>query len=138
MRCLVADASATTRALIANALKRAGSTEVVARGSLDEALAACETPFDLAVVDRDLGQGPGWGWLVALRDKACGAGRLVMIGTRVTHVEASELLALGASAFMLKPIDPEQLRERVQALVADADEDGEQPGDDSEPLAEAA
>ena len=133
MRCLVVDVSATTRSLVSNALRRAGASELVSRGSFDEALAACETPFELAVVDRDLMDGPGWGWLVSLREKACPTGHLIVIGTRVTLAEAESLRALGAAAFLLKPLDPEALRERAQALLAAASE-----GDDSEPLARAA
>jgi DNA-binding response OmpR family regulator len=130
MRCLVADGSATTRALVSNALRRAGATEIVARGSLDAALAACETPFDLAVVDRDLGAGPDWDWLGALRDKACAAGRLLVIGTRVSLDEARSLRALGTGAFLLKPLDPDSLGERARGLLAGlADDDGRDAAD---------
>ena len=124
MRCLVADGSATTRALVSNALRRAGAKEIVAHGSLDETLAACETPFDLVVVDRDLGPGPGWDWLVALRERACAAGRLIVIGTRVSQADAESLRELGTGAFLLKPIDPDTLGERAKALLAD-DEHGD-------------
>jgi DNA-binding response OmpR family regulator len=136
MRCLVADGSATTRALVSNALRRAGARDIVALGSLDEALAACETRYDLAVVDRDLGPGPGWDWLGGLRDRACEDGRLLVIGTRVSRDEAQALRALGAGAFLLKPLDPELLRERAQALLGEA-ESGEE-GDGAEPVRKAA
>ena len=138
MRCLVAVGSATTRALVSNALRRAGALEIVAHGSLDEALAACGTPFDLAVVDRDLAAGPGWDWLGALRDRACAAGHLLVIGTRVSRDEAESLRGIGAGAFLLKPVDPEILRERAQALLGEESSGEDEDGDAAEHFRKAA
>src|SRR5262249_32356054 len=115
------------------ALERFGADEVVAHGSLDEALAACTAPFDAIVVDRDLGSGPDWEWLSTLRDRACPPGRLLGIGTRVHRDEALARRALGTGAFLLKPIRPEQLQDRMRRMLdnttaaraADADADPE-------------
>ena len=122
MRCLVADRSATLRALMSHALRRANATEVVVASSVEEAVAACETAFDLIVVDRDLGPGPDWEWLAALRQQACSDGRLIATGTRVSRDEVEALRALGCGAFLLKPLDPERLAERASLLMSsDAD-----------------
>lgn len=144
MRGLVADASATMRALAKNALRRAGATDVLTAATVEEALAACETPFEIAVVDRDFGTGPGWTWLSELREKACPEGRLIVTGTRVTRDEVEAMRTLGAGAFLLKPLDPERLAERVQVLLAgpaseaaEGEASGE-PESGEEPLAEAA
>lgn len=140
MRCLVADRSATMRALVTKALRRAGATEVLSAASVDEALAACETAFELVVADRDLGTGPGWEWLAELREKACAEGRLIVTGTRVTRAEADAVRALGCGAFLLKPLDPERLAERALDLTAatGAERGASEPGEGEAPLAEAA
>ena len=117
MRCLVAEGSATTRQLIANALRRLGADEVVAHGSYDEALAACTSPFDVIVVDRDLAPGPDWDWLSLLRDRGCPPGRLLVVGTRVHRDEAMAMRAAGTGAFLLKPIDPSALVARVSRML---------------------
>jgi DNA-binding response OmpR family regulator len=129
MRCLVADRSATMRGIVTRGLRRAGATDVVAASTLDEAYAACETVFELAVIDRDLSEGLNWNWLGELREKACAEGRLIVTGTRVTRAEGEVLRALGVSTFVLKPLQPEALAERVRALLAlgDAGEEGEEP-----------
>jgi DNA-binding response OmpR family regulator len=118
MRVLVADASATMRSLLRNAVRRLPECEVSMASTLDEAKAACETTFDLAVIDRDLSQGADWEWLASLREQACPLGRLIVIGTRVSRAEAIALRELGTGAFLLEPIDPERLRERAEALLA--------------------
>ncbi len=140
MRCLVADRSATTRGIVSKGLRRAGATEVVVAASLEEALAACGTAFELAVIDRDLGAGPDWSWLAELREKACAEGRTIVTGTRVTRAEGEALRALGVCTFLLKPLQPEALAERVRALLAPpADGDGADAQDaDAAPRAEAA
>ena len=136
MRCLVADASATTRALVSNVLRRAGAAEIVSHRSLAEALSACETPFDVAIVDRDLAAGPGWDWLDALRARACRPCCLLVIGSRVSLDEAGALRAIGAAGFLLKPLNPELLGERVRKMLAGAG--GAAPPDDVDELPQAA
>src|SRR5262249_29956294 len=87
-RCLVGAGSAAARGIVRNALVRAGMGEVVAVASIAAALEACRQPFDLAVVDRDLAQVPGWDWLSELRAKACPEGRLIVVGTRASLEDA--------------------------------------------------
>lgn len=147
MRILVAAPSATMRALLQNGVRRIVDSEVVLGPTLDDARAACETPFDLAVVDRDLCSGPDWTWLAELRERACPQGRLIVVGTRVSRDEALALRELGAGAFLLAPLDPTRLTERAQALLAmplveepettDAPAEDAAPSDDT-PQAEAA
>ena len=139
MRCLVADRSATSRAMMTHVLRRAAATDIVSACSLEEALAACETGFELVVIDRDLSSSQGWEWLAELRDEACAEGRLIVIGTRVSRTEVESLRALGCGAFLLKPLDPGVLAERVTMLMsADSTPESGETGDASEPLAEAA
>ena len=141
MRVLVADASATMRSLLRNAMRRLAGAEVTMASSLAEASEACEAPFDLVVIDRDLTPGPDWGWLGTLRERACPSGRLIVIGTRVSRAEAMAIRELGAGAFVLEPIDPERLRERAEALLAEATDSAtaaETVSEDDEAQAEAA
>lgn len=148
MRILVAAPSATMRALLLNGVRRIADSEVVACPSIDDALAACEPSFELAVVDRDLKHGVDWSWLAELRERACPHGRLIVVGTRVSRDEALALRDLGTGAFLLAPLDPTRLTERAQALLAmplvaetaevsPADGAGETP-DSETPQAEAA
>jgi len=118
MRILVAAPSATMRALLLNGVRRIADSEVVACPSLEDALAACEPSFELAVVDRDLKSGADWSWLAELRERACPSGRLIVVGTRVSRDEALALRELGTGAFLLAPLDPTRLTERAQALLA--------------------
>lgn len=150
MRVLVADSSATMRSLLRNAMRRLPECEVSMASTLDEAKAACESPFDLVVIDRDLSQGADWEWLASLREQACPRSRMIVIGTRVSRAEAIALRELGTGAFMLEPIDPERLRERAEAilameLVAETSDEAAPEGehtegdeDHEEPQAEAA
>lgn len=146
MRVLVADPSATRRGILSQAARRAGAQDVVRAASAEEALAACEAPFELAVVARELGPGADWHWLEELREKACPAGRLLVTGTRVTRSEATSLHALGAGAFLLRPCSPEAIADRLRRLLdapavevveAARDEGGAVTGED-EGLREAA
>ncbi len=118
MRILVAAPSATMRALLQNGVRRIADSEVVAAPTLEAAREACGTPFDLAVVDRDLEHTTDWEWLGHLREHACPRGRLIVVGTRVSRDEALALRDLGTGAFLLAPLDPTRLTERAQALLA--------------------
>lgn len=153
MRVLMAAPSETMRAVMRNGLRRLVETEVVACGSLEDAEAACAVPFDLAVVDRDLSTTTDWSWLGTLRERACPPGRLLVVGTRVSHDEAIALRDLGAGSFLLPPLTPDRLLERASTLLAMAPrEEGpsdqvpsdeaapapDAPAADDEPLAEAA
>ncbi|MEY4374612.1 MAG: hypothetical protein RL760_779 [Candidatus Eisenbacteria bacterium] len=149
MRILVAAPSATMRALLQNGVRRIVDSELVLCPTFDDALAACESPFDLAVVDRDLKSGTDWAWLAELRERACPQGRLIVIGTRVSRDEALALRDLGTGAFLLAPLDPTRLTERAQALLAmplasetpsepDATSTDDAASSDDTPQAEAA
>jgi len=153
MRVLLAAPSETMRAVMRNGLRRLVETEVVACGTLEDAEAACAAPFDLAVVDRDLSPTTDWSWLGTLRERACPPGRLLVVGTRVSHDEAVALRDLGAGAFLLPPLTLDRLLERASTLLAMAPRDEapidqapkdeaapttDAPAADDEPLAEAA
>ena len=149
MRILVAAPSATMCAVLSNAMRRLPESEVTACHSLAEAMAVPEPAFELMVVDRDLGSGPDWTWLAGLRERSVPAGRLIVIGTRVSRDEALALRDLGTGAFLLAPVDPSRLSERAQALLAlplveetpeasETSETTETVEPDEEPRAEAA
>jgi CheY-like chemotaxis protein len=117
-RILICDDEAPTRELVRVVLEDGGAYEFweAADGLRCLALARSLKP-DLVVLDVMLPGMSGLEVLAAIRRDPELAGARVVVVTAWDHL-AVEASAAGADRFLLKPFEPEQLREAVAELLA--------------------
>lgn len=118
LRILVAEDNATNQKVIRKILESAGHTTVlVANG--ERALEALESQnFDLAIVDMHM---PVMGGLEAIKlfrfSKPRHSLPFLVLTANATTEAREECQAVGANAFLTKPIDPQTLLAQVNQLV---------------------
>jgi DNA-binding NarL/FixJ family response regulator len=117
---LIVDDDAGTRDLISTLLHRAG-LETVAAGDADEALAlAAQCRPVVVIVDVNLGNGrSGYEICQELRDRFENLAVVIVSGERTESFDRVAGLLLGASDYIVKPFDPDELIARVRRLVVD-------------------
>lgn len=126
-RILVVDDSPSQRRMIAACL-RAGGYDVAEAADGDEAHAAAQAapdpqPFDMLVTDQVM---PGMDGLTLIRRLRAmpryAALPILMLTTEAdSHIRAQAREA-GASGFLPKPFDPDQLMQSVAALLSPSEE----------------
>ena len=126
-RVLVVDDYSSDRKLLSHWLTQAGLTVTTTSDSRSAGVQVQEQAFDLLVIDYRLDTESGAELIRALRQ-----GNFIapIIGVSADESDAikTEMLDAGASAFMKKPIDAEELRETAYELI------GVDQYSDSEPI----
>lgn len=74
--------------------------------------------LDCALMDLNMPRKNGWETLKEMQSKGLGAGVPVVILSHSKQSNVDELLSLGAAAFMEKPVDLEEYKSFVRALVS--------------------
>lgn len=126
-RILVVDDSPSLRRMIGACL-RAGGYVVTEAVDGDEAhavamTAAAEEPFGMLVTDQVMPGMDGLTLIRSLRATAPYAGiPILMLTTEADHTIREQAREAGASGFLPKPFDPDQLMRSVQALLAPTEE----------------
>ena len=115
---LVVDDDAGVRALVCEALERAGYETVVARSG-EEALQAVENdPPDLAITDVQMGGVSGYEVCRRLRESFGDELPIMFLsGSRTEAYDRVAGFQFGADDYVVKPFDPEELVARVRALL---------------------
>ena len=118
---LVIEDSASVRRLIDVCLRPIGAEIRSAEDGLLGLQAAWSDVPDVIVLDIGLPGLDGWGVLSRLRADERTAGVRVLVLTAHAQPEMADRAAAdGADAFMTKPFRPDDLRETIETLVADA------------------
>lgn len=105
-------------ALVQEILSEAGHiVGVIAHGALGHDTIYLKQP-DLVILDRDL---PGMDGIEILKSLRSFAGLyrtpILMLSANRSHASIDEALAAGARDYLVKPFEPAELVERVQALL---------------------
>jgi DNA-binding response OmpR family regulator len=116
---LVADDDEDILQLVSFRLERAGYTVVTAADGQQALAAAREHHPDLAVLDVMMPGLNGYEVTRQLRaDPATAAIPVILLTARVQEAEVSRGFEAGADDYLRKPFSPQELRSRVQAILA--------------------
>lgn len=118
MRCLVVDTSPTVRRAVTRALQRISAGTVLAADDPATALEQVEPPLDLVVIGWSATDDLGLTLLRELRAHPMFAATPTVIVTpRGAHDEVRAAVAAGANDYLLRPILPEALAERLARWI---------------------
>ena len=118
-RILVADDSASMRQVVSFTLRQAGYEVVTANDGV-EATSKLDTdgPFDLVLTDLNMPAMDGIGVIRAVRaHPRCRFVPVVMVTTESAATKKAEGRAAGATGWIVKPFQPEQLLAVVAKLI---------------------
>ncbi len=116
---LVADDDEDILQLVSFRLERAGYTVVTAADGQQALAAAREHRPDLAVLDVMMPGLNGYEVTRELRaDPATAAIPVILLTARVQEADVSRGFDAGADDYLRKPFSPQELRSRVQAILA--------------------
>lgn len=116
-RILVVDDAATVRLYHRSILEQAGHDVSEAINGLEALEKALSAPFDLFVVDINMPKLDGYGFLRELRAQSGAQAPAIMISTEAEAADQSRAYAVGANAYLIKPVRPEQLLMHAQMLL---------------------
>lgn len=118
-RILIVEDSPTMRQLLCFALTRLRDVDVVeARDGMDGLRKVTSDPFDLALVDINMPVMDGLKLISLIRAEACLQQMpIVVITTESAEQDRQRALALGADAYLKKPIQANRVLELVRSLL---------------------
>jgi DNA-binding response OmpR family regulator len=115
---LVADDDPDILSLVAFRLDRAGYAVVAARDGREALELALARAPDLAVLDVTMPKLDGYEVAAGLRGtRAVDRVPIILLTARVREVDVARGFDAGADAYIKKPFSPQELLERVQALL---------------------
>jgi DNA-binding response OmpR family regulator len=124
VRILTLDDDANMRSIIRAALSQSGCSEIHQAGTGDQALKVVAAhPIDLIICDWMMQPMNGFEFLVALRKFEKDAGRtsrvpVIMLTANDATDDAISAQHLGIAAWLVKPIAPKSLLERISSVLA--------------------
>jgi two-component system chemotaxis response regulator CheY len=123
MNGLIVDPSPIQQRILSNVLQRAGCDEVETATDLTGGVAAMseesDARFDVVIVERDLPDGDGLDLVRRFRGmNAELPGTAVLVTMRNARRDVMEALQAGVDAYVLKPLNPEALLDRIATAVA--------------------
>jgi len=117
MKILIVDDSSTMRRIISNTLKKIGYTDLIEAGDGKEALARMnEHVFNLIVTDWNMPNMDGLEFTRAVRAGAQGSVPILMVTTNAAKTDVIEALKAGVNNYVVKPMTPETLEEKIKAI----------------------
>jgi two-component system chemotaxis response regulator CheY len=119
-RILIVEDSATMRQLLGFALKRlpGGATVVEARDGVDGLRKLMAEHFDLALVDINMPVLDGLRLIQMIREEPGHEGlRIVVITTEGASADRDKAMALGADAYLTKPVQAGEVLSVVKGLL---------------------
>lgn len=117
MKVLVADDSSMMRKVMIGALSRIQISDVDQVGDGDEAVhAASKASYDLILMDWNMPKMTGIDALKTMRAQGCTV-PVIMVTTEAEKARVMEALKCGASSYVIKPFQPEQLIQRIQQVL---------------------
>lgn len=118
MRMLIIDDSATMRNYLASIVEELGvETEQAADGEAALEVLARGRPFEAALVDWDMPRMNGIEFVRAVRTRAEFSDvKLMMVTSHNAMQDIRVALASGADDFLMKPLDPEMVGDKLRLL----------------------
>lgn len=121
---LVVEDAEIVRRFVSFALRASGCRVITAQDGLEALERLAAEPVDLVVTDLCMPGLDGFALLRALRsDPQTADIPVVVLSALATGEPAERSLALGADAFLVKPLDPAALQHAVARLLARPDRD---------------
>lgn len=119
-RCaLIVDDSATMRQLIGFAVRRIPGLDLVEAANGVEALKLlAERPFDLILLDINMPVMSGFAFLEALQTRS-EMPPVIVITTENAQEDIDRALALGAAAYVMKPVTGPVLADAIRQVIGD-------------------
>ncbi|MEP3072156.1 response regulator [Maricaulis sp.] len=132
LRILVVEDIPSIRSLIARLLERLGCGDVYAVGNIADAFTYLDTlGFDAVLLDYELEHENGLSLVRRLRRDASVRNHHVSVIVLTGHTETAVMQAAvqsGANSYLVKPVKPERLGERILDVLSARNEP--RPGDD--------
>lgn len=118
-RVLVIEDSATMRSLIASTVEEIAGFTVIAVGNGFEALKALpQQPIDLIITDINMPDINGLEIVNFVKNHpSYRTIPLIIVSTEQSEEDIQKGLSLGASAYITKPFNPDELRKTVQGVL---------------------
>lgn len=116
---LIVDDAATVRLYHRAILEGAGHAVAEAANGVEALETAAATVFDLYVVDVNMPQMDGYGFLRALRSQDGPQAPAIMVSTEAEEGDRRQAFAAGANHYLAKPARPEQLLRVVKLLLGE-------------------
>jgi two-component system chemotaxis response regulator CheY len=119
-RILIVDDAGTIRLYYRQVLEAAGYDVTEAANGLEGLEKALGTPFDLYVVDINMSQMDGLGFLKELRRHELQQAPALVISSGAGHADRRAAWQAGANAYLVKPVRPDQFRDYVRLMLGEA------------------
>ncbi|MFC0253315.1 response regulator [Massilia consociata] len=114
---LIVDDAATVRMYHRSILEEAGYAATEAANGLEALEKTMTADFDLYLVDVNMPQMDGYGFLRALRGRGGAQAPAIMVSTEAEDGDRRLALAAGANHYLAKPVRPQQLLRIVTLLL---------------------
>ena len=119
MKVLLADDDRVLTHLLSSRLRAKGAEIIVAHDAMQAFMSAMKSPPDVIVLDLQMPGGTGLAALNRLKQSAKTSQIPVVVLTGSVDLEAAaSFKALGATEFLRKPVDPEELYRVLCTLLA--------------------
>jgi two-component system chemotaxis response regulator CheY len=119
-RILIVDDAATVRMYYRSILEEAGYAVEEAMNGIEALEKALNSPFDLYVVDVNMPKLNGYGFLNELRQQEISQQPAIMVSTESAPGDEAAAYRAGANGYIVKPVQPAQLRAYTRLLLGEA------------------
>lgn len=119
MKCLVVDDSSITRRILVNSLRQMGFLDILEATDGRHALEVCTADVDIVLTDWNMPVMAGVELVRSLRARPDLAGIPVLLVTsRNAKDDVIEAAAAGVNGYIVKPFQPEVLRQKLSELLS--------------------
>jgi two-component system chemotaxis response regulator CheY len=119
-RVLVIDDAATVRMYHRSILETAGYSVEEAVNGMEGLEKALQTPFDIYVVDVNMPQMDGYGFMKRLRAAEVPQAPAIIVSTEAAAHDEALAYQAGANAYLIKPVKPETLLTGIRLLLGES------------------
>ena len=117
MHFLVVDDSSTMRRIISNTLKKIGYSNITEAGDGRDALSKLNDSFDVIITDWNMPNMDGLEFVKQVRGGPHKALPILMVTTNAAKDDVIQALKAGVNNYVVKPMTPETLEEKVTAIL---------------------
>lgn len=119
-RILVVDDASTVRMYHRSILEAEGYTVDEAINGIEALEKSLSSEFDLYIVDINMPQMDGYGFLQQLRAEDVSQAPAVMVSTEAAEIDHTKAYESGANLYLVKPIKPVHMMTYVRLLLGEA------------------